>query len=165
MPGAALTPRKFPAPRDQRSAGIRPPQSGNCVTNVQDGRFKVTCDPRAAPSVRSEHILWLSGPQGSQQILDIEIPNYKINELIKAGFKTSPVSNTQINVLLRKPEQFVDSQVQPITSLSGAPQVNLQYEPVQSTLVHFPVDKPYSPLQGQLVPPPPRYSASNFDIV
>jgi len=86
-------------------------------------------------------------------VVEIEVPNYKIEELIKAGFKGSGEVNTQINVLLKKPEQSVDAQIQDINSQIGTPQVNLQYEPVQPVKVHYPTDKQYSPLSGPLVPP------------
>jgi hypothetical protein len=122
---------------------------------VSPGRFKFNCEganPEAL-AVRSEHILWLSGPAGQKQVLDIEVPNYKIEELIKAGFKTTPGEGTLINLLLRRPQQSYDAQVDTINSVAGTPQVNLQYEPVQKTLVHFPTDKAYSPLQGPLIPP------------
>jgi hypothetical protein len=104
-------------------------------------------------ALRSEHILWLQGPDGAKQVVDIEVPNYKIEELIKAGFKSQPGEGTLINLLLRKPEQSYDAQVDTINSVAGTPTVNLQYEPVQKTLVHFPTDKAYSPLQGPLIPP------------
>jgi len=122
---------------------------------VQPGKFKFVCDgvnPNAI-ALRSEHILWLTGPEGQKQVVDIEVPNYKIEELIKAGFKTSPGEGTLINVLLRRPEQSYDAQVDTINSVAGTPSVNLQYEPVEKTLVHFPTDKAYSPLQGPLIPP------------
>lgn len=123
---------------------------------VSPGRFKFVCEgvnPNSI-SLRSEHILWLEGPEGQKQVVDIEVPNYKIEELIKAGFKSKPgESGTLINVLLKKPEQSYDAQVDQITSIAGTPSVNLQYEPVQPVKVHFPVDKPYSPLQGPIEQP------------
>jgi len=134
-----------------------PGGGGNCQSSrTRDGGWKFTCNPRSAPTLSSEHILWLQGPKGGKQIVDIEVPNYKIEELIKAGFKGSGDSATLINVLLRRPQQLVDAQVEDIRSSFGAPQVQLQYEPVQAKTVHYPVDKPYSPLVGQLIPPPPR---------
>jgi hypothetical protein len=122
---------------------------------VSPGRFKFVCEgvnPNAI-ALRSEHILWLTGPEGQKQVVDIEVPNYKIEELIKAGFKSQPGEGTLINVLLRKPEQSYDAQVDQVNSVAGTPSVNLQYEPVEKTLVHFPTDKAYSPLQGPLIPP------------
>lgn len=135
---------------------------------VSPGRFKFVCDGVNPNSIalRSEHILWLTGPEGQKQVVDIEVPNYKIEELIKAGFKSSPGEGTLINVLLRKPEQSYDAQVDQVTSVAGTPSVNLQYEPVEKTLVHFPTDKAYSPLQGPLIPPgggrPQRQTQKTF---
>ncbi|XP_021967466.1 uncharacterized protein LOC110862562 isoform X2 [Folsomia candida] len=135
---------------------------------VSPGRFKFVCDGVNPNSIalRSEHILWLTGPEGQKQVVDIEVPNYKIEELIKAGFKSQPGEGTLINVLLRKPEQSYDAQVDQVNSVAGTPSVNLQYEPVEKTLVHFPTDKAYSPLQGPLIPPgggrPQRQVQKNF---
>lgn len=122
---------------------------------VSPGRYKFVCEGvnKDAISLKSEHILWLQNSGGEQQILDIEVPNYKIEELIKAGFKTTPGQGPKINVLLKKPEQTYDAQVDQPKPVAGEPTVNLQYEAVDKTVVHFPNDKPYSPLQGPILPP------------
>jgi len=122
---------------------------------VSPGRFRFVCEGvnKDAISLRSEHILWLQSNGGQQQILDIEVPNYKIEELIKAGFKAGPGAGTKINVLLKKPEQTYDAQVDVPPVASGEPSVNLQYEPVDKVVVHFPNDKAYSPLSGPILPP------------
>jgi len=122
---------------------------------VSPGRYRFVCEGVSpdAISLRSEHILWLQSNGGQQQILDIEVPNYKIEELIKAGFKSAPGQGPKINVLLKKPEQSYDAQVDVPPSTAGDPSVNLQYEPVDKVVVHFPNDKPYSPLSGPILPP------------
>jgi len=122
---------------------------------VSPGRYRFVCEGvnKDAISLRSEHILWLQSNGGQQQILDIEVPNYKIEELIKAGFKATPGQGPKINVLLKKPEQSYDAQVDVPGSTSGEPSVNLQYEPVEKVVVHFPNDKAYSPLSGPILPP------------
>ncbi len=122
---------------------------------VSPGRYKFVCEGvnKDAISLRSEHILWLQSNGGQQQILDIEVPNYKIEELIKAGFKAAAGQGPKINVLLKKPEQSYDAQVDVPPSTAGEPSVNLQYEPVDKVVVHFPNDKPYSPLSGPILPP------------
>lgn len=122
---------------------------------VSPGRYRFVCEGvnKDAISLRSEHILWLQSEGGQQQILDIEVPNYKIEELIKAGFKTKPGQGPKINVLLKKPEQSYDAQVDVPSSSAGEPSVNLQYEPVDKVVVHFPNDKAYSPLSGPILPP------------
>jgi len=122
---------------------------------VSPGRFRFVCEGvnKDAISLRSEHILWLQSNGGQQQVLDIEVPNYKIEELIKAGFKASAGQGPKINVLLKKPEQTYDAQVDVPPSTAGEPSVSLQYEPVDKVVVHFPNDKPYSPLSGPILPP------------
>jgi len=119
------------------------------------GKFTFVCDgvDKESISLRSEHVLWLSSAGGQQQIVDIEIPNYKIEELIKAGFKNQPGQGSLINLLLKKPEQSYDAQVEAVPQAGGTPTVSLNYEPVQKSLVHFPNDKPYSPLTGPILPP------------
>ncbi|CAL8072388.1 unnamed protein product [Orchesella dallaii] len=121
-----------------------------------DGSYKVNCEGvnQDAIALRSEHILWLQGPGGGSSVVDIEIPNYKIAELIKAGFKQSEGQGPKINVLLKKPEQTYEAQVDELKPSSGEPTVSLQYEPVDKTVVHFPNDKAYSPLSGPILPPP-----------
>jgi len=122
---------------------------------VAPGRYKFVCggvNPEAI-SLKREHILWLTGSGGQQQVVDIEIPNYKILELIKAGFKAGGVSENVINVLLKRPETSVDAQIDKVTSTQGVPKVQIQYEAVDKKLVHFPNDQPYSPLQGPILPP------------
>jgi len=123
---------------------------------VSPGNFKFVCEGVNKDSItlRSEHILWLQNEGGKQQVLDIEVPNYKIDELIKAGFKTTPGGGTQVNVLLKKPEQSYDAEVDIPSVEGGVPTVNLQYEPVDKTVVHFPNDKQYRPLSGPILPPP-----------
>jgi len=137
------------------------PQAGVIQCQMQDtgsGNYKFVCDGanRESISLRSEHILWLQGPEGHQQVVDVEIPNYRIEELIQAGFKQGEGSSgTLINLLLRRPEQSYDAQVDQLdlTKSIVQPSVQLQYEPVTKTVVHYPTDKRYSPLQGPLTPP------------
>jgi hypothetical protein len=122
---------------------------------VSPGRFKFVCggvNPEAI-SLKREHILWLSGGAGQSQVVDIEVPNYKIQELIKAGFKTGGVSENVINVLLKRPETSVDAQIDQLNTAQGVPKVQIQYEAVDKKLVHFPNDQAYSPLQGPILPP------------
>jgi len=141
--------------------------SNNCQTQeVSPGRFKVLCGT-SGPTVSSEHILWLTQNGGQPQVVDIEVPNYKILELIKAGFKTGAAGGSTINVLLKRPETSVDAQVDVPSVAGGPPKVNLQYEPVQPTLIHFPNDKQYSTLQGPIEPPlarGPPAPETNLDV-
>lgn len=147
-------------PHPQATSSVGGSSGGNlgveCKTQKSgDGRYKVDCSGvnQDAIALRSEHILWLQGPSGEQSVVDIEIPNYKIAELIKAGFKQTEGKGPQINVLLKKPQQTYDAQVDELKPQGGAPTVNLQYEPADKVVVHFPNDKAYSPLQGPILPP------------
>lgn len=128
---------------------------------ISPGNYKFVCQG-AAPSLKSTHILWLPGQNGQSQVVDIEVPNYKIQELIQAGYKQSSGSqNTQINVKLKKPDQSYDAQIDQQKQVPFQPNVNLQYEDVKDTVVHYPNDKPYSPLQGPLSPPDSSSSSSS----
>jgi len=156
----AMAAYAFPQPQQQALSASGGGSGGNlgveCKTEKSgDGRYKVNCEGvnQDAISLRSEHILWLQSSGGEQSIVDIEIPNYKIAELIKAGFKPAEGKGTQINVLLKKPEQTYDAQVDEQKTSVGVPSVKLQYEPVEKTVVHFPNDKAYSPLSGPILPP------------
>jgi hypothetical protein len=138
-----------PPPSSGSSSGA---EAGCPVMEVSPGQYKAVCGG-AQPSVQSEHILWLTQDGGKPQVVDIVVPNYKIVELIKAGFKPGSASESQINVLLKKPETTVDAQVDKPQTLQGPPIVKLKYEDVTKQLVHFPNDKPYSPLTGPILPP------------
>lgn len=156
----AMTAYALPFPQAQTQSSSGGSSGGNlgveCKTQkTGDGQYKVNCEGvnQDAIALRSEHILWLQGPSGEQSVVDIEIPNYKIAELIKAGFKQTEGQGPKINVLLKKPEQTYDAQVDELKPSSGTPSVNLQYEAVDKTVVHFPNDKAYSPLSGPILPP------------
>jgi len=130
----------------------------NCQKNPgPDGRIRFVCAPLNPNLVtlRSEHILWLSGPKGGGQALKIEVPNYRVDELIKAGFKKGPGGGrTQINLLLRKPEQTYGAVAENTPDVGSDAEVSLQYEPVGPVqVVHFPNDKQYQPLSGPILPP------------
>jgi len=130
----------------------------NCQKNPgPDGRVRFVCAPLNPNLVtlRSEHILWLSGPKGGGQALEIEVPNYRVDELIKAGFKKGPGGGrTQINLLLRKPEQTYGAVAENTPDVGSDAEVSLQYEPVGPVqVVHFPNDQQYQPLSGPILPP------------
>jgi len=122
---------------------------------VGPGQFKFVCDGVQSDliTLRSEHILWLTSENGVPQVVDIEVPNYKIDELIKAGYKGGAGGSTKINVLLKRPEQTADAEVDVPKGGAGSTSVNLQYEPPVSQKVHFPNDKQYRPLSGPILPP------------
>jgi hypothetical protein len=103
--------------------------------------------------LKSEHVLWIQQEGGAAQDIDVSVPNYRIDELIKAGFKGAAGGDTRVNILLKKPEQSYNAEIGPQESSQSAPSVNVQYEPVDKILVHYPVDKPYQPLSGPILPP------------
>jgi len=119
------------------------------------GKFKFVCDGvrQELVTLRSEHILWLTADSTGPKVVDIEVPNYKIDELIKAGYKTAPGGDTTINVFLKKPEQSAEAEVDVPKGSDGDTVVNLQYEQPTSEIVHFPNDKQYTPLRGPILPP------------
>jgi hypothetical protein len=121
---------------------------------VGPGRFKFICDGirQDLITLQYEHILWLTN-DGSGQVIDIEVPNYKINELIKAGYKTTVGSDTEINVLLKRPEQDANAEVDDLVVPVPSPAVSVLYEPPISQIIHFPTNKKYRALSGPILPP------------
>jgi hypothetical protein len=111
-------------------------------------------DP-AAITISSEHILWLNAAGGENQQLDVVIPNYRVEELIRAAQKAGKGGSTSVNILLKKPETIYDVQAQDGTSVPNAPPaVNLQYEAVDRPVsLHYPTDKQYNPLSGPIREP------------
>jgi len=164
------------------SAGIAPPGGSLSVQcrrrEVSPGNFQFSCegvDPRKI-TLSSEHILWLRGPGSENQQLDIVVPNYRVEELIRAALKASKGGATNVNILLKKPETVYDVQAQDGGAVPNAkPSVNLQYEQVRGkstklviTLiesngylsvlteplsVHYPVEQAYNPLSGPIREP------------
>jgi hypothetical protein len=148
----------YESTQDIASQGQRP--QGQLVVECQrrevgPGQFKFTCEginPRDI-TLQSEHVLWIQQDGGQDQLIDVEVPNYRIDELIKAGFKTAPGGGTRVNVLLKRPEQSYNAEVDRPNVQTNAPSVAVQYEPVDKILVHYPNDKPYRPLSGPILPP------------
>jgi len=120
------------------------------------GTYAFTCNSASGPpKISHEHILWLKGPAASNQQLDVVIPNYKVEELIRAALKAGSSGSTSVNILLKKPETLYDVQVQEGGGgVQSKPSVNLQYEAVdRPTSVHYPTDKQYNPLAGPIREP------------
>jgi len=136
------------------SAGS-PAAGSNPSTQCRQEGDKYICDGVApdAITLRAQHILWLTPNAPGSQAVNIEVPNYKIQELIQAGFKPSQGGNTNINVLLKRPEQSADAQVDVPKQSQGSTAVNLQYESPVNQKLHFPNDKAYQALSGPLLPP------------
>jgi len=121
------------------------------------GVYKYNCDGvnQRDITLSSEHILWLRGANGEAQQLDVVIPNYRVEELIRAALKSSKGGSTNVNILLKKPETVYDVQAQEGGNVPGArPVVNLEYEPVpRPTSVHYPTNQAYNPLAGPIREP------------
>ena len=145
--------------RPQYSAGGGGgPLSVSCQSQaVSAGVYKFSCVgvDQSLITLSSEHILWLKGAGGENQQLDVVIPNYRVEELIRAAVKGSQGGSTNVNILLQKPQTVYDVQAQDAVGGEPAqPSVNLQYEPVDKpTSLHYPTDKQYNPLSGPIREP------------
>ncbi len=108
-------------------------------------------------TLKYEHILWLAGSAGgSAPAVEIVVPNYRVEEIIKAGFKggSSSGGKQPINILLQRPEKTVAAEVDQLPGPGKIePEVNIQYEPATNTQVHYPNDQAYRPLSGPILPP------------
>ncbi|CAL8110292.1 unnamed protein product [Orchesella dallaii] len=131
------------------------PAGGNDQLTVQckatpgaGGKFKYDCSGvnKDAITLKTEHFLWLENQAGSAQNLDVEIPNYNIDEFIKAAYKAlGPQDGAKINILLKKPDVTYNAEKedQPQADV-GAPAVSVNYQPVEKISVHYPTQKQYS---------------------
>jgi len=143
----------FTCDTDGGSSGSSGSGSGSGHGNGGSSGSSSSGTGREPPTLNLEHVLWIQQDGGQSQTVDVEIPNYRINELVKAGFKGTPGGDTRVNVLVKKPELTYNAEVATPESHSGVPSVAVQYETVQDLLVHYPVDKPYRPLSGPILPP------------
>ncbi len=125
-----------------------------------DGRrFEVDCSgvPEESLTVKNEHILWIQPPNITTTPIDVQIPNYKIEDTILAAFKNFIVQSPSINLLLKPPKYSVEAGVGEINTTLTRPEVRLKYEPVRNTVVHYPNDRPYIPINGPILPPGSEY--------
>jgi len=145
--GISTPPRARPSALfDSSSRGS--PASVECKRReVSPGYFQFNCegaDPNKI-TISSEHILWLCPDESENQQLDIVVPNYRVEELIRAALKKSNGSLTTVNILLKKPETAYDVQAQDGRAIpAGKPSVNLQYEPVKGRPIHAFIFKQYN---------------------
>lgn len=133
------------------------------------GKIKYDCSGvnKDAITLKTEHFLWLESPSSSSQNLDIEIPNYNIDEFIKAAYKAlGPQEGAKINILLKKPDVTYNAEKGDAPKADQSqPAVNVNYQPVDKISVHYPSQKAYGhggpaavdPLAGGAPPagPPP----------
>ena len=119
----------------------------------QAGVWDVTCDQVNPCVIQREDILWLSGAP-RQERLNVVVPNYKLEEVIKAAFKSNEVPGANVNIFVKRPHYTVDAEASLDFPPAGPPDVNVEYEqapPPQK--VHYPVDRPYRPLSGPILEP------------
>jgi hypothetical protein len=120
-----------------------------CTTTADsNGDLRVNCRVRNPQDLtfRTKHILWITpGAQGSQNY-NIDIDNYRLEELIQAAFKPGQDTSSKFNILVKRPQHSYDAQIEKLTVPLNKPEINLQYEPVKDLQVHYPTDKQYSPL-------------------
>ena len=140
------------------SAGSGGPLAVSCQSQqTSNGVYRFNCvgvDP-SLTTLRSEHILWLKGASGQAQQLDVVVPNYRVEELIRAALKSGSSGSTNVNILLQKPQTVYDVQAQDGRQPDAQPpRVNLQYEAVDRPIsVHYPTEKQYNPLSGPIREP------------
>jgi len=140
--------------------GGRPGGNGNVRCQRIGGgadsyRFQCEVVRKEDITLKYEHILWLAGSGGGAPAVEIVVPNYRVEEIIKAGFKGGAVGGKQpINILLQRPEKTVAAEVDVPKQGPIEPEVNIQYEAPTNTQVHYPNDQAYRPLSGPILPPP-----------
>jgi len=145
VPTNPLTTRPTPSEQEEQinPGGYYPPRGPERVqckrVEVVPGTFEFNCvgaDPNKI-TLSTEHILWLRNPGSQPQNLDIVVPNYQIQELIRAALKASNGGATNVNILLKKPETVYDVQAQDGGAYPNAsPSVNIQYEAVKGKPIY-----------------------------
>jgi len=146
------------------SAGYLPPCSApggarptaTCTRRqTGPGAYDFVCEvsDECAITIQREDILWLKA-EGKDETINVVVPNYKLEEVIKAAFKSGPGAKTGVNILLKRPEYSVVAEVDETQSPREAPNVNLEYEPIpQREVVHYPTNQQYRPLSGPILEP------------
>jgi hypothetical protein len=126
-----------------------------------NGRFDcVSVTPVSDLTAQNLYILWLqSNRQGQDHALNIDVPNYQIQDVIQAAAKgASANSHTNINVNLAKPDvTFLAQKEERIGDHTQSFDVSLQYDRLQGQSVHFADEgagsQRYSPLTGSIQEP------------
>jgi len=104
-------------------------------------------------TVCNENTLWLQGSNSQKQVIDVDVPNYRVEELIRAGYVATNGENTLVNVRLKRPHFIHEAQVDQNIDFEGSPVVNLQYEPINRKKISFPYDRQFTPLESPLIKP------------
>src|SRR5690348_3058569 len=69
-------------------------------TETAPGVYSFECVPTAPCIISREDVLWLKGSQEAQE-LNVVVPNYRLEEVIKAAFKSQAGAGAQVNILLK----------------------------------------------------------------
>jgi hypothetical protein len=119
-------------------------------------------------AAKNEYILWLtSNAQGKAHDLNIDVPNYQIQDTIQAAAKGAAAnSHTNVNVNLAKPEvTFIAQKEERLGDHTQTFDVNLEYSKIQGQSVHFADEgagsQRYSALQGRIEEPSGSTSSFN----
>jgi hypothetical protein len=128
-----------------------------------DGSLGFDCAsvvPTTDLTAQNLYILWLqSGKSGKDHALNIDVPNYQIQDVVQAAAKGgSGQSHTNINVNLARPEfSYTAQKEEKVGEVSQSFDVNLQYEKINGKSVHFADDgagsERYAPLNGAIQEP------------
>jgi len=120
----------------------------------------VSVVPQQQLSAQNQYVLWLkSGGSGQNQNLDINVPNYRVEDVIQAAAKGGDSkSHTNINVKLDRPEFSYQAQKEErVGQTAQTFGVNLEYQSIDGRAVHFADEgsnsQRYSPLQGNIREP------------
>jgi len=120
----------------------------------------VSVVPQQDLEAKNAFILWLkSNREGQNHALNIDVPNYSIQDTIQAAAKgVGANSHTNINVNLAKPEvSYIAQKEEKLGDHTQSFDVNLQYDRLQGQSVHFADEgagsQRYSTLQGRIEEP------------
>jgi len=136
----------------------------NC-RQVSDHNGQVAFDcvsvvPSQHLSAQNQYILWLkSGRSGQDHAVDINVPNYRVEDVIQAAAKGGDSkSHTNINVKLDRPEFTYQAQKEErVGQTHQSFGVNLEYQSIDGRAVHFADEghnsQRYTPLSGNIREP------------
>jgi hypothetical protein len=131
------------------------PQDGPAATcerrEVAPGKFEYVCNANPG-TLTQESILWVPTSGSSQELL-IRVPNYRLQEIIRAGLISRGAGSTNVRVHVERPEiqSVVEGRFEDQPGL--APNVQVTYDGIQPVReVHYggsgvqyaPLSKPIS---------------------
>jgi len=130
-------------------------------TEGSDGSITYDCDaPKPDQStLRSKHVLWLDALSGSDRDIRINVPNYRIEDVIQAAHKEGGSGGlTNIAINLQKPEiSYIAEKEEKVGQQQQTFNVELLYERLGGKTVHFADEgassQRYSPLRQAIREP------------